>query len=606
MKNELKILILEDDVVDAKIIIRYLQEKQLAFEHSVCDSPEQYRKLLNEHSWDVILSDYEMPNFTALDALHILQNKMMDIPFVIISGAISDELAIQAMAEGAHDYILKNNIARLFVVIKRELREAAIRREARENFALLQKSEKKYRDIITLAPIGFFQTNRTGNILTANNSLAQMLDYEDDNYLVNNVEMPEIYYRPSDREKLLTKFDDDNLTINNVEIVFRKKNGSPIFVLLTSQAIRDAENKIIYFNGFVMNITELKLTEKQMKLNQHRLELATESSQAGIWDLHLKKNILHFDERMFMIHAISPHTFDRTYEGWLKLIHPEDVNKLHQELHEAINGEKTYNGHYRIVRPDGEIRYIEAHSKITNDNRGKPIHLVMMNIDITDKLARENRLAKELEEKNLLLRELYHRTKNNMQNIVSILNMQAGHSTDESLKYNYREVISKIWSMSLVHQKLYESKDYSRIALKGYIEHFISRLFRSYQISRDDIELELDLKEVFITAETAIPLGLVLTELISNAFKHAFPKTKKGKITIKLYERNEEINLEVSDNGVGLKSDLNLKDLETVGLRNVFNLIEYQLRGRINFSSENGLHWHVIINEKTKAKIEKR
>ncbi len=219
----------------------------------------------------------------------------------------------------------------------------------------------------------------------------------------------------------------------------------------------------------------------------------------------------------------------------------------------------------------------------------------------------EEQIKVNLEEKNTLLRELYHRTKNNMQVISSMLKLQSRNLDSRSMEGNidldyvhtsFNDVVNKIKAMSLVHQKLYQSKDLSRINLKEYIKDIVNLLMVSYGVQAETITLKMDLKDVFVLIDSAIPLGLVLNEMISNIFKHAFQDTKDNEISIRLYqEENDTINILLGDNGIGIPEDIDLASINTMGLQTMFDLIKFQLKGKVRYDSENGLKWHIKLKD---------
>lgn len=209
----------------------------------------------------------------------------------------------------------------------------------------------------------------------------------------------------------------------------------------------------------------------------------------------------------------------------------------------------------------------------------------------------EEQIKRNLEEKELLLRELYHRTKNNMQVIMSMLRLQTLTSPEGKDPDANREIINKIHSMSLVHQKLYEAQDLSRINFQEYIEDFIHPLLQSFGPRAEELSLQLDLQPLMLNIDMAIPLGLVFTELISNIAKHAFPDNSTGTITIRLCQGDPEgLCLELADNGVGIPAGTNLREGNSMGLKNVFSLIEYQLKGKIEYQVNGGLRWRIVID----------
>ncbi|MCF7911426.1 MAG: PAS domain S-box protein [Candidatus Cloacimonetes bacterium] len=209
----------------------------------------------------------------------------------------------------------------------------------------------------------------------------------------------------------------------------------------------------------------------------------------------------------------------------------------------------------------------------------------------------EKQLKSNLREKEILLRELYHRTRNNMEVIASMLQMKADLSQDEELRASFREIVDKIFSMSLVHKKLYEGQNLSQIELKEYIEDFTGHLLDKFGMS-NRVSFELSLEEVKVSIDSAIPLGLVIAELITNSFKHAFAKQDFGKICIKLHrDRNRLIVVEYGDNGQGIEPGINLRTLDSMGVNSVFAIVKYQLRGSISYHVSEGLKWNIIFND---------
>ncbi len=233
--------------------------------------------------------------------------------------------------------------------------------------------------------------------------------------------------------------------------------------------------------------------------------------------------------------------------------------------------------------------------------------LEKINIDmykeIETRVKAEEQIKRDLKEKSILLQELYHRTKNNMQVISSMLRMQSrslknkspsGNVNIDFLHDSFNDVINKIRSMSLVHQKLYQAKDLSNINLKEYIQDLIKLLMISYRIKSEKISLKLELEDVFVLIDSAMPLSLILNELVSNVFKHSFPDNTKGELSIRLFkDKNDTINIQLSDNGVGIPNDIDLENINTMGLQTVFDLVKYQLKGKVNYETKNGLKWYI-------------
>jgi two-component sensor histidine kinase len=275
-------------------------------------------------------------------------------------------------------------------------------------------------------------------------------------------------------------------------------------------------------------------------------------------------------------------------------VHPDDLPNASLLLDRHFNRESDYyDVEFRQPHKDGRWIWVNARGKVIEwaDN-GKPLRMSGTHLDITERKEAEEQIARDLKIKNSLLQEIYHRTKNNMSVISSMLTMQSRNTENEFVKTTFKEMINKIKAMSLVHQKLYQVKDLSRINLKEYIEDLIHQLRLSYSFGATLVSLKFEMDEVFTLIDTAVPLGLVLNELISNIFKHAFPTEIKGEIRIHLFkEANDVINLHLSDNGVGIPLNMDLRKEGSMGLGTMFSLIEYQLKGEVTYSVENGLKW---------------
>lgn len=208
-------------------------------------------------------------------------------------------------------------------------------------------------------------------------------------------------------------------------------------------------------------------------------------------------------------------------------------------------------------------------------------------VNITERQRAQQKLERALQEKTVLLNEVHHRVKNNLQVVSSLLNLQATHTSDTRLRAILAESQNRVRAMALTHQLLYERKDYSRIDLGEYLERLAQLLLSSYREDSTHISLRraLPAAPLFLDLERAIPCGLVVTELVTNAFKHAFPAGRKGEVRIELQALDDELELVVADNGAGLPDAFDLANVTSLGLQLV-PLLADQLGGR--FTVEGG------------------
>lgn len=212
---------------------------------------------------------------------------------------------------------------------------------------------------------------------------------------------------------------------------------------------------------------------------------------------------------------------------------------------------------------------------------GKYVHLQIA-ADISEQKRDKEKLEGLLQEKDILLAEVHHRVKNNLQVIISLLGLQASEIEDEAFKAVYEESRNRIKSMTLVHEQLYHSKEYAHIEFGTYIDQLAITLLNAYHIEPDQVHLQIEAKDIFMDLERAIPCGLLLNELLTNSLKYAFPEGRKGQIRIELTHAQESILLSYSDDGIGLPEDLDPEQTQSLGLQLVRLLAVHDLRGSID------------------------
>ncbi len=216
--------------------------------------------------------------------------------------------------------------------------------------------------------------------------------------------------------------------------------------------------------------------------------------------------------------------------------------------------------------------------------------------DITDKKLNERKIIASLEEKEVLLKEIHHRVKNNLQVISSILNLQSMYVKDKNTLEILDESRNRIRSMAIIHEHLYQTKNFSSILFTDYIRNIVSNLIASYNIDDKKIDFIDELEIVQLNIDQAIPCGLILNELVSNSLKYAFPAKKGGTILVALKEIGNSIELRIEDNGRGFPENFNIFKTNTLGLQLVSTLVE-QLEGQINYESYHGIKYLITFDK---------
>ncbi len=389
MKQELKILILEDVAFDAELIEYELRREGVKFLSKRVETKENFISELEGLKPDLILADHSLPKFDGLSALKIANSECPYTPFLFVSGKIGEEFAVNALKEGATDYIFKNNLSKLVPAIQRALKEC---------------NEK------------------------------------------------------IEREK-------------------------------AQKALRDA----------------------------------------------------HFE--------LEQQVLERT----------KALSRVNEEL---------------LVEMDERERI-------------------------------ENKLKKSLEEKEILLKEIHHRVKNNLQIISSLLNLQSRYINDEKMLDIYKESQNRVKSMAIIHEKLYQSEDLARIDFGDYVESLVLDLFNSYGVDKTNIELDINIPNILLDINTAIPCGLIVNELVTNSIKHGFlPRIRAGghsldkrdKIAVNITKKNEIYTMSVYDNGIGFPDNLDFHHTDSLGMQLVISLTS-QLRGIVNLERNGGTLFKIIFKE---------
>ncbi|MBD3308146.1 PAS domain S-box protein, partial [candidate division KSB3 bacterium] len=364
---------------------------------------------------------------------------------------------------------------------------------------------------------------------------------------------------------------------------------------LRGYPILDDAEDIIALVEFGQDITERKQAEEALQKKSSEQALLLDTMDTQVWYLtdietYGIANRAHAEFLGLRREAIE--------HKHLSDFLPAEVAQVCKEGNcQVFETKATIHTEEWVPNAQGEQRLVAITKTPRLDHAGNVEYVVCVGTDITERKQAEEQITTALKEKEVLLRELYHRTKNNMQVISAMLALRSYYVEDEAARRVLQDMDTKIQSMALVHQKLYQSQNLSRINLGEYIHELAALLFQSYAPAVP-ISLEIDVQEAAVLIDTAMPCGLVIHELLSNALKHAFPGGRGGRITIRLRRIDEtHLDLVVADNGVGMPADVDVTHVSTLGLKHVIALVQHQLGGDIDFDVQDGVACHITFRD---------
>ncbi len=457
----------------------------------------------------------------------------------------------------------------------------------------LKDSEEKYRelfnnanDMITLNTIN--DDGLPGNFIDINQVGINRLGYSRNEFLkmtpADIVADDKISEMPKNALKL-----SKNGHVE-FEIVHQTKNGKLIPVEINNHQFKLNGKKVAL--AISRDISGRKKVENALKKSEMKYRTIFENVQ----------DMFYQTDNKWIITEISPSV--ERYSGYKpsELIgksvetlysNPEDRQLLLKKIEE--NGEAV---DYEIVlkTKDNKILYVSSNVHFLYDPYNNVIGVEGSLRDVTERKNIEIQLKNSLVEKEMLLKEIHHRVKNNLMIISSLLNLQSSYIKDKESQEIFKESQNRAKSMALIHERLYQSTDLKKIDFGDYIESLSSELFNTYVTQNSIIELKINVEDIFLDINTAIPLGLIVNELITNSLKHAFPEGRKGEIDVNFHKKDDYYEFILMDNGVGFPDTIDYKNTESLGMQIITNLTE-QIDGNIELNNENGTTFKISFKE---------
>lgn len=371
-------------------------------------------------------------------------------------------------------------------------------------------------------------------------------------------------------------------------------NGDRSYQEVVLNPIFNEDGTVTEVSGFSHDVTDKKIAEEQTKQQTAKLQSIIENSSHLFWTYHKKYGLTSYNQNYY-------NSFIDSY-GKEPELHSSNLFKNNKELdsfwaekyNEVFKGKKI---EFITERTNlkGQLSIKEVFLSPIYNEDGSVSEVSGMAHDITEKMIAEKELKNSLKEKEILLKEVHHRVKNNLQVISSILNLQSSYIHDEKILTILKESQNRIKSMAFIHESLYQTNDFSQINFSEYVVNLSKNLVHSYLVNNELIELRLDINKVSLNLDLSIPCGLIINELVSNALKYAFEnRQEKGYILIRLKTDENYVYLTIADNGKGLPKNLDFRNTESLGLQLVTTLVE-QINGTIELEKTKGTSYKITF-----------
>lgn len=383
--------------------------------------------------------------------------------------------------------------------------------------------------------------------------------------------------------------------VRDYPLEIQHKTGHITPVLYNASVYRDESGEVMGVFAAARDITKLKEAEYELKSSEERLKILFDYAPDAYFLVDFKGNVVDCN---LAVEKLTGYTRDefigKNSIQFTQLIPQKQMPKVATNLAKMALGRSIIAPEFVIIRKDGKQIELEITTHVVKikDKR----FLLGAARDVTERKQMEEQISQSLEEKEMLLREIHHRVKNNLMVISSLLNLQSQYIKDEEALGIFKESQSRARSMAIIHERLYQSTDLKSIDFGDYIQTLAMELFRTYQGDPGLIKMNINVENLEIDINTTVPLGLIVNELVSNCLKHAFPDGIKGDINIDFHKINDEYVLKVCDTGVGFPEDLDFKSTESLGMQLVTNLT-CQIDGEIELDRSHGTEFTIKFKE---------
>ena len=456
---------------------------------------------------------------------------------------------------------------------------------------VIDESEIRYRTLFDSASDAIFIHDLDGRIFEANQIACDRLGYTREEIVTLNLKDLDDSAYIGMQDNLIKNLHEPVTTI--FESVHLGKDGRLTPVEVSSRSIQYRGGQSIM--SMVRDITERKQAEVAVRESEKRYRMVGELIPYGVWMCDAQGSFTFLSVSFLDLLGL---TLPECGEfGWVQRLPQVDRERTISDWRQCVQTGCIWDYEYRIIDRAGKEHFILSRGSPLYDERERVISWVGIHLDITERRRYENRLEASLREKEVIIKEVHHRVKNNMQVISGFLQLQSNYISDPVAIEKLNESQRRVKTMALVHEKLYQSKSLEFINTSDYIKSLVSDLMDSYAIN-PEVDVQVNVDNVSVNLDTAIPCGLIINELMTNCLKYAFKGRTTGNISLDLHlGADHKFTLIVADDGAGLPVDYDARSTATLGTQLVQVLVR-QLGGEMKVTSENGARFEIVFPEK--------
>ena len=379
-------------------------------------------------------------------------------------------------------------------------------------------------------------------------------------------------------------FDNPQNYINGFEVYYGHQYTDTriVTIKLTGVVTIDQNGEPTSISGLIKDNTSAFINHRKLAKSEELLNAAQSISQLGSWSFNLATEELYWSNELYKIFDIPKRDYKDLYKEYISRISEEDVDLMEDLIEVSIQKGSQYTIEHSIQLPDGTKKWVKEIGLPIYSENGKAIRLEGICQDITELKQTQLIIERNIHEKETLIKEIHHRVKNNMQVISSLINLQSHYIKDPKILLIFKDCQNRIKSMGTIHNMLYVSDNMAELDLSSYVTELLNDLIRSFKGGNSNIDYQVKINDVKVNVDTAVPLGLILNEVITNTLKHAFVDNRAGKIEVE-YCTDSNSCLLIRDNGPGFDIQ-KARSMDTLGMQLIEDLSD-QLNGEVQFES---------------------